>query len=243
MRRALSLAIFLLAVMLYGFDFPKEFGYFKRIKTMDYTVVVLENRYSSCSVRISYPVLEYLDEQKASKVNDLLRKKVEKLWESHKSELLHVLRQPDGSKISTGYELTFNINLLSRDFISITFHERVDTGGAHGNHYAYVFNYDLKEEREMKLKDLFEKGFDYKSLINRIIRGRIGKIPLENFRGIKDTDQFALTRWGLVIIFQPYEYTCFAYGFPVITIPYDMLEGLNQRMKWAIQEWRWLVRF
>ncbi len=49
------------------------------------------------------------------------------------------------------------------------------TGGAHGLTTKVSYNYNLKTGNELKLKDLFKEGFDYKSIIDKKVKEDIEK--------------------------------------------------------------------
>lgn len=84
------------------------------------------------------------------------------------------------------------------------------------------FNYNSRTGAFYQLKDLFKPDAAYVAELNRQISYQIAErqLPmLQPFRGIKDNQDFYLTPDSLVIYYQLYEYTPYAYGFLTFTIP------------------------
>jgi len=165
---------------------------------------------------------------------------VEEMWEKWKEELAYAQRNLVKYRQQVDYYLTFEINWVSEDLVSIVFQDSAYTGGAHGQPSIRVFNYDLKQKRFIHLKDLFKEGVDYKSQINEKVKKWLEYAPtIEEFKTIKDDDQFSINRFGVEIIFQVYEYTPYAYGFPRIFIRYSELQGFNDWFLNVINRGRW----
>lgn len=108
------------------------------------------------------------------------------------------------------------------------------TGGAHGICTQKTFNFDINIGKEIKIRDLFKKDFNYKKIINDKIAEGINKDEnsffKESFKGMDDNIDFYLTQNELVVYFQLYEIAPYAFGMPEFKIPYSLLEkGLKYK--------------
>ena len=103
-------------------------------------------------------------------------------------------------------------------------------GGAHGMTTKTSYTVDKEKESLVTLKDLFNKGYDYKDIINKEIKEQIGKKP-ENyfdsgaeFKGISDNQNFYIEDNNLVIYYQLYELAPYVFGFPEFKIPLKLFD-------------------
>ncbi|MDZ4993072.1 DUF3298 domain-containing protein [Clostridium perfringens] len=111
------------------------------------------------------------------------------------------------------------------------------TGGAHGLTTKVSYNYDLKNGKELKLKDLFKEGFDYKSIIDKKVREEIAKekdVYFENgalFKGVNENQDYYLNKDGVIVYFQQYEIAPYSSGIREFKIPYgELSEGLVYKL-------------
>jgi hypothetical protein len=103
-------------------------------------------------------------------------------------------------------------------------------GAAHGQYDMSTVNWLLNEGREMRADDVFDKTKPWREVVLKYCLddlskhdeywvkspGNLGHIPLE-------TSRWALQEEGLRIRFEPYEVAAYAYGSPVVVIPWDVL--------------------
>jgi flagellar biosynthesis/type III secretory pathway protein FliH len=121
------------------------------------------------------------------------------------------------------YKVTHNKdNLLS---ITLNYYEY--TGGAHGNTLQQTSNIDLNTGYEAKLKDIFKKGYDYKTVINEEIKKQMktdGKVYFEEewgaFESIENDQSFYIENGNIVVYFQHYEIAPYVAGIPEFKIPF-----------------------
>ena len=111
------------------------------------------------------------------------------------------------------------------------------TGGAHGLTTKVSYNYDLKTGKELRLKDLFKEGFDYKSIIDKKVREDIEKekeLYFDNgalFKGVNENQAYYLNRDGIIVYFQQYEIAPYSSGIREFKIPYgELKEGLTYKL-------------
>jgi hypothetical protein len=212
--RKLAFIPILLVVSFYlALDIPKDFG---KVSEYSYRVIAIRNRI----VNIDYPVFE----GEFAKVNGYIKDTVEKMWNSWKGLLLDNYRAEP--RMSYSYNLTFRIYMMDEKVLSLVLEDHAFTGGAHGLSTRKGINYDVSNERILKLEDIFVKGSGWKDFLNKKIKEyfKYNQYTLKEFEGVKGDEEFYMTRCGIVIFFQLYEYTAFAGGFPEIFINYDELK-------------------
>lgn len=114
----------------------------------------------------------------------------------------------------TEYRITLNRNNIIS--IPIEFNQFV---GLYNISYINSYNYDLNSEKEIKLKDIFEKEIDYKELLSGLIKVQLTMLSedydieideeelvnLINSIEIYEDQTFYLEEDGLVICFSSYE--------------------------------------
>lgn len=152
-----------------------------------------------------------------------LSKQYEKDFKDSKDELIPF-------ELVTKYDVTYNDNNL----LSIPMDYYQFTGGAHGLTTKIGYNFQVDTGNKLKLKDLFNDNFDFKTIINKKVSEEIAKNPQEyfgdgaDFKGIKDEQDFYLDKDGLVVYFQLYEIAPYSSGIKEFRIPYgDIEKGLK----------------
>ncbi len=204
----------ILPLIAFGIDIPSEFG---NVKRMDYRVIF----YSSKILNIKYP--QFFGE-KFENLNGVLESTVSSMWSNWKDDLAKNIK----SGFRTSYYLGFSIKRFDDRLVSVVFEDYAYTGGAHGMPSRRVVNYDLKEQKLLKLGDLFVEGTDWKSQINEFVKEYFKRVPtISKFESIGDDQSFYITSWGIVVFFAPYEYTPYAQGFPEIPISFSSLKGVK----------------
>lgn len=155
-----------------------------------------------------------------------LSKEYEKEFKDSNGELIPF-------ELVTKYDVTYNDNNL----LSIPMDYYQFTGGAHGLTTKIGYNFQLDSGTKLKLKELFNDNFDFKTIINKKVKEEIAKNPQEyfsdgdDFKGIKDEQDFYLAKDGLVVYFQLYEIAPYSSGIKEFKIPYaDIEKGLKFKL-------------
>lgn len=102
-------------------------------------------------------------------------------------------------------------------------------GAAHGMTFLKSQTFDLHTGKMYSFLELFKKGSNYQQIITDIVKREIkGKdIPLiADYNGVTDEQEYYLTDQTLVVYYQLYEYTPYAYGIPEFPIPYTALQSV-----------------
>lgn len=117
-------------------------------------------------------------------------------------------------------------------------------GAAHGNWSKTYIHYYVPEDREVVAEDIFA-GKDWKQQLLAAAWAQLQAehgawLQVENPEDIADI-VVDPTRWsfasdyGLVIQFQPYEVSAYAYGAPTITVPWEVLEDIKAETQDAVR--------
>jgi hypothetical protein len=134
--------------------------------------------------------------------------------------------KPEKYYIQTGFSVNRNDGL----FLSVSVDIDYYAGGAHTNTDMRFINLEnTNPGRQLKLGDVFSKGSDYISTVNKEINGIIAadsNMTSEiTFTTVEPDQWFCLTGKELVIVFPSYSIAAGAYGIPEFRIPFKNLSG------------------
>jgi len=117
--------------------------------------------------------------------------------------------------------------------ISFSVQTYVYTGGAHGmTDVTYYTIANQPKAQQLTLADLFQPGYDYRSILNQLISAQIKEenaksgMELYSFETITDDQAFSLENGDLVIHFGQYQIAPYAAGMPAFTIPAHRFHNL-----------------
>jgi Protein of unknown function (DUF3298)/Deacetylase PdaC len=189
-----------------------------------------------------YPEISGVDPVAASKFNKLVKKLVTDSNDSYKKDVAdftdeEIKNMPASMGLSN--DVSYDNVWASNDFVSLIFSDFSFLGGAHGSQMSTTVNYDLKNNRELELKDVFEPNSDYLKMISdysiadlKKLLGETGDNELvsegagakaENFRS------WNLTKKGLMITFDAYQVASYADGPQTVIIPYSKLKPILRK--------------
>ncbi|MGD9679129.1 MAG: DUF3298 and DUF4163 domain-containing protein [Vulcanibacillus sp.] len=172
------------------------------------------------TVNITYPqVCNIRNHQVEQRINKKIIKEVDYLISKQGYYENYVL------EMIGKYELKTN----QRGILSLTLINYAFTGGAHGMTYVNGLTFDVDKGDSYKLKDLFKKDSNYVQRLSAIIKKQIEErdIPvLGEFKEIDPDQDFYISDKVLVIYFQLYELTPYAYGFPFFPISVYEIEDI-----------------
>ncbi|NLW25592.1 MAG: DUF3298 and DUF4163 domain-containing protein [Clostridia bacterium] len=116
---------------------------------------------------------------------------------------------------------TYELKNNQRGILSLSIINYAFSGGAHGMTYIKSLTFNVRTGRVYKLADLFIRGSDYVERLSEIVKRQIEErdIPVINeFESIDPKQDFYISDKALVLYFQLYELTPYAYGFPYFPI-------------------------
>ncbi|MEK3913724.1 PdaC/SigV domain-containing protein [Paenibacillus sp. FSL H7-0331] len=199
---------------------------------LTYHTVQIAESSKELSLKVSYPQISGLaDDGIQQKLNTFLKQEVE----SHvsASKVLMDKAAADNKKAEADNP-KFKIPPVSLDGIyKITYNEQkrlslyidyyIYLGGAHGMTERVPYTFDLTTGNLLTLQEVAGGNANYVSIINNeIIRQytNTGLSLLEPFKTIEPDRPYFLKHNGVVIYFNPYEYTAYAFGMTEFEIPY-----------------------
>lgn len=186
---------------------------------------------SGVHVAADYP-LEFTDYPNASSVIDAF------LLDQQKSFIASYT--PDYALPSYANDWTMNISYEPyqyKDTVrSVVFNMSFYTGGAHPNSGYKSFNFDVAQDAELTLADLFVNGavpYDTLSgLVQADLKTQLGDMSdasmIEAGAGNNPDNyqSWVITDEGLTFFFDPYQVAAYAAGPQQVTIPFSTLNGL-----------------
>lgn len=184
---------------------------------------IVEERIVKPNVNVRCPRVEGLPDGEVEwEINHQVQEKLYGMIEQQQGD------DPDETDVTGDWEVRVNKNsVLSLRFQVDSYTE----GAAHGMTLVKSLTFDLESGRVYQLKDMFKPGVNYVRVLNGFIQRQIKEreIPIiSEFRSISHDQDFYLTGEALVIYFQLYQYTPYAYGIPEFGLPYrNMLELID----------------
>ena len=170
-----------------------------------------------CAEGVIYPQIKGLSNKQAQeKINDAIRRKVTAIVDGIHCE----------DTLATGRYL---VDTNEQGIFSVRFEVFMYTqGAAHGMTFVKSLTAALATGRVYELRDLFRKDRYYLLKLSDIIKRQIKDrdIPLTTpFERVSEDADYYLKHGNLVIYFQLYEYTPYAYGIPEFVIPFTWIES------------------
>jgi len=121
------------------------------------------------------------------------------------------------------------------DFETFEISSYVFTGGAHGMPYSEYLVFDQKTKKQIKLVDMLQSGkkLQFKALAYNAYKDWVKTVDKDVKNYEKNwpftlSDNVTLTDKGVDIRYQHYAIAPYAYGMPVLSIPYSKLSGIIQ---------------
>lgn len=191
-----------------------------------------KNKENRSEVLVKYPQIKHsnkrLEKHFNKKVVSMMMNKVK----GFKKDVVETEKENQGTR-SVGYDLTidFQVEMIGKDFISISFGESTYLGGAHPNFQSYSLNYNLKNGKTFELKDMFKKNAGYLKTISAFSIMKISEKQGEKTEWIetgaaakdKNFDSWTISQNGLKFLFDPYQVGPYAAGSFEVMMPYESL--------------------
>lgn len=189
-----------------------------------------------------YLEIDGVDEKSAAKFNSVIKDKVTGFTNSFKKQLSEYaaedLKYSGETRNSENY-ISYNVVLANNDLASVVLSSYQFYGGAHGMTVYSSVNYDLKNNKELKLAELFEPDSDYVKAISDYSIAELKKTlgEMQNDELINDgagakAENFSnwnLTKKGLMFTFEPYQVAAYAAGTRIVIIPYEELKDILRK--------------
>lgn len=185
-------------------------------------VLVRTLTYAPGNIKIHYPQIE-------GQINPRIQQQVNQQI-IQINQQLQQLQNPEARPSMYG---EFAVKTNEKNILSIGFLNYAYTPmAAHGMTYIKSLTWNLSTGRTYQLKDLFKPGSNYVEVLNRIINAQIKAlqiVTLEPFKTIQPNQDFYIADKALVIYFQLYELTAYAYGFPMFPVSvFDLQDIIDE---------------
>jgi hypothetical protein len=135
---------------------------------------------------------------------------------------------------SSGLIVKYGVGTTEKGFASVRLEiSPYFAGAAHPNFFYIVINYDVVNQKFLKLSDLFKPGSNYIEKIAAYCKQDLLKQGIQDFfpEGILPKEEnfsnWNLTNDGLQILFNPYQVTPWVMGPQKVTIPYTELQYIS----------------
>lgn len=211
------------------------------VKFIDKTIKESDKSKRSEIVSI-YPEITGVNSATAAKFNELAKNRVIEANNLYKKSLADysaadIKDLPES--ISLSNEVGYDVALANNEIVSLIFSNYAFLGGAHGNTQSSTINYDLKNNRELELADIFEPNSNYLKTISDYsiadLKAHLTEMSDDEWiskGAAAEADNFKswnLTKKGLMFTFDQYQVAAYAAGPQAVIIPYDKLENILRK--------------
>lgn len=199
-----------------------QFKYIKELIILNVTPLPVKINsicISKPRIDLYYPSVELCDKKIQNKINTCIYNTV------YKMICCQGFYEDSDINITGSYEIKNN----QRNVLSISLINYAYSGGAHGLTLIKSLTFDINTGRKVELKDLFNKNSNYVNVLSNIVKAQIQArdIPTFNeFTHIAPDQDFYIADKSLVLYFQLYELTYYAYGFPYFPISVYSIENI-----------------
>lgn len=133
------------------------------------------------------------------------------------------------TEISGWYEIKTN----ERGVLSLSLGVYTYSGGAHGLTIIKSLTFDILTGKSYQLADLFKPDSNYVKILSDIVKVQITEQKVDllgEFKEIRPDQDYYIADKALVLYFQLYEITPYAYGFPYFPISvYEIEDIINEK--------------
>jgi len=170
-----------------------------------------------------YPVISGLPNKEVQKrINNIILRTVYALMQEQG------YFENEATTVTASYEIKNN----QRGILSLSLINYAFAGGAHGLTLIRSLTFNTETGKLYQLKDLFKPDSDYVRRLSALVEVQIRErdIPvLGEFTGIRPDQDYYIADKALVLYFQLYELTPYAYGFPYFPISvYDIQDIIDE---------------
>lgn len=197
---------------------------------------IIEEEIDVYIVNVKYPIVEGLEnKEKEIDLNEKIKNFIREPIINFKSQMEEAELFEE---IKNGFYVDYEVIYLSKDLISIKFSvSEYYSGAAHPSNYILVFNYDIVQDKEIVLEDLFLSESDYLTILSDLTRSilfnrfqdDLGVMQEWIETGIEPKEEnfesFGIKENSLIIYFKLYQVGPYAIGIQEVEILFENLEG------------------
>lgn len=200
--------------------------------------LVIKEETETYIVNAEYPKLDY-----SEKINQIIEERIN-------TDIDLFVEEVDSLELSadeieeygygkSGLWITYEVYLLNDDYISIAFETSIyDSGAAHPNAYIEVFNYDVKNDKELLLLDMFVPDTMFWEAISYAVIQKL-KLELDEDEFADDDwieegagpdpqnfNSFTITENSFIFHFPPYQVAAYVAGTQKVEVPFEELGAI-----------------
>ncbi|MBD2844302.1 DUF4163 domain-containing protein [Paenibacillus sp. IB182496] len=152
------------------------------------------------------------DSEATRRINETLQAQADKFMQAS----TETAQERPGDVRSYEFMQDFIVTYNQHGMLNVLVQGDSYVGGAHGIQSRTSLLFDLQTGEQLTLQDVLGANSNYMAELDNIARAGLTESGgyLGGFEGLDDEPQFYLKRDGLVLYFEPYEYTAYAEGFP-----------------------------
>lgn len=198
------------------------------VRVLTFNRIEVNDEYTAIEIEI--PNLEGLkDEKLQEEINKILQKRAMLVYDKtmEEAEKIKEDSKEKGFVSSIPANVSQSYNLLLQDDDYIAFQVITMTVAASGYQTSHIYNIDLKDNKLMKLSDVYEDFDDLNQKIIAEMERRNGldeAFFIEAFEGISEDTNFYIKGNQLIVVFDEYEVAAGYMGMPEIVIELKPIE-------------------
>lgn len=198
-----------------------------------------ENKAKRSEISSVYPELIGINSPAAGAFNNLVKKRVGEMNDAYRKDLADMTAEDLNlmpAEMRMTNDVRYDVMLATNDLISVSILDYTFMGGAHGATSSNPINYDLKNNRELQLADIFEPNSNYLKILSDYaiadLKPRVGEMSDDEWLGrgtAPEADNYRswnLTKKGLMITFDQYQVAAYAAGPQTVIVPYAKLQSV-----------------
>lgn len=194
-----------------------------------------ENKKDHYEYEASYPQLDGVKDAKIDGFNKAIANLVNAQVSRFKKDAPETFDENNPDQLS-GLWIDYDVTFANDDLISVMFDmSEYSAGAAHPNSFSATYNYDLRNGKEIKLRELFANANYLQVVANqctKTLTARLKKIEAYDESMVKEgagakADNYTswnITRKGLLFNFDPYQVAAYAVGPQEVLVSYDNLK-------------------
>lgn len=198
------------------------------VRVLTFNRIEVNDEYTAIEIEI--PNLEGLkDEKLQEEINKILENRAMLVYDKtmEEAEKIKEDSKEKGFVSSIPANVSQSYNLLLQDDDYIAFQVITMTVAASGYQTSHIYNIDLKDNKLMKLSDVYEDFDDLNQKIIAEMERRNGldeAFFIEAFEGISEDTNFYIKDNQLIVVFDEYEVAAGYMGMPEIVIELKPIE-------------------
>lgn len=202
---------------------------------INYKTEVINQEQENYIINFKYPEIVYSDQAKQDSVNQAVLQIVNTEVNSFKDSVSEFdLSDMDLPNLTSSLNADYEIHYFDQDLISLSWQiYYYAAGAAHGFSYWQTLNYDIVNQKQIGLVDLFVPDSSYIEALSYMAETEFDEVFAQDewFRegvepDITNFQSFVITADSLVFLFDDYQVAAYVYGPQKLEIKYSDMGAL-----------------